>query len=145
MKIFFRRRLLGNLGWIACIGVAVGVVCSLIETRPLASQSTITGVARFKDGDSGFVGDTEIRLRCIDTADYGTVAGRRAAQFAWREIDEQHLTCTRRQSKLSYGRVVVSCVFDTGRYRGRNVNRLLVDTRHARYVSALCAAEALSW
>ena len=108
-------------------------------------QSKITGVARFEDGDSGFVGDTEIRLHCIDAAEYDTIAGREAAQFAWREIDGQHLTCTRRQRKLSWGRVVVSCVFDTGPNRGRNVNRLLVDAGHARYVSALCAAEALSW
>jgi len=144
MKLFFRRRLLGNLGWIACIGVTV-LISSLIEVTPLASQATITGIARFKDGDSGFVGDIEIRLHCIDAAEYDTVAGREVAQFAWREIDGQHLTCTRRQRNLSWGRVVVSCIFDTGPNRGRSVNRLLADTRHARYVSALCAAEALSW
>ena len=144
MKPLLRRPPLRNLGWIACIGVTV-LISSLIEVTPLASRATIKGVARFKDGDSGSVGDTEIRLRCIDAAEYDTIAGRQAAKFVRTSIDNQRLSCTRRQDKLSYGRVVVSCIFDTGRYRGRNVNRLLVDTRHARYVSALCAAEALSW
>ena len=123
--------------WTAFATVALFFGVSYIVRISAVSPSTITGIARFKDGDSGLVGDTAIRLHCIDAAEYDTIAGREAAQFAWREIDGQHLTCTRRQRKLSWGRVVVSCVFDTGPNQGRNVNRLLVDAGHARYVSAL--------
>ncbi len=144
-KIFARKPSRRVPVWTAFAIIALFFGVSYIVRISVVSPSTITGIARFKDGDSGFVGDTEIRLHCIDAAEYDTVMGREAAQFAWHETDGQHLTCTRRQRKLSWGRVVVSCVFDTGPNRGRNVNRLLVDAGHARYVSALCAAEAVSW
>ena len=106
------------------------------------SHAKIEGIARFKDGDSGLIGDTPIRLHCIDAAEYDTSAGRRAAQFAWREVDGKRLSCTRRQDRLSWGRVVVSCVFDTGPNRTRSVSQLLIDAGHARSVGISCAVEA---
>ena len=116
-----------------------------VDRKFAVSHAKIEGIARFKDGDSGLIGDTPIRLHCIDAAEYDTSAGRRAAKFAWREVDGERLSCMRRQDRLSWGRVVVSCIFDTGPNRGRNVNRFLVDSNHARYVSVLCAIAASRW
>ena len=145
MKSRARRSRHRVLLWTAFAIVAFLFIPSYVERLTAASHSTITGIARFKDGDSGFVGDTGIRLHCIDAAEYDTAAGQHAARFAWREIDGQRLTCTPRQCKLSWDRVVVSCVFDTGPNRGHSVNRLLVEAHHARYSSISCKVGAFRW
>ena len=140
-----QKRQLRIRTWIVLGAVALPFAISYAERIFAVSQSKITGIARFKDGDSGFVRDTEIRLHCLDAAECDTAAGRRAAQFAWREIDGERLSCTPRQDRLSWGSVVVSCDLETGPNRGRDAARLLVDARHARYDSASCAIRALRW
>ena len=124
---------------------ALGTLFLLVTSIAGELETEIAGIARFKDGDSGFVGHTEIRLRCIDAPEYDKAEGIMAARLAWREIDGQRLVCIRRQRSLSYGRIVVSCIFDSGPYKGRNVNRHLVQRGPAVYVSCSCAREASRW
>lgn len=125
---------------------ALGILLFVSAVIALAvSETEFSGIARFKDGDSGTVGDIKIRLRCIDAAEYRSVEGRAAARFAWREIDGEHLSCVRRQRSLSYGRAEVSCTFLSGPHQGRSVNRFLVEHGRAVYVSRSCASEASGW
>lgn len=121
------------------IRAALVAAIVLFIAKPYLFPQVIEGVARFKDGDSGFVGETRVRLWSVDTPEFDTSEGRRAAEFAWAEINGQVLRCKRRQRSLSYGRVVVSCVFWTGEHFGKSVAQVLIDNRHAIIQHALYA------
>lgn len=112
---------------------AIMIACALLAPScAYASNSVrITGVAAFKDGDSGHVGDTPIRLWCIDAPEYRTREGRKAAAFAARRINDHLLICEQRQRAKSYGRIVAKCVFASGRNRGESVSQLLIDEGYA--------------
>lgn len=101
----------------------------------------ISGIADFRDGDSGHIGDTPFRLKCIDAPEYTSVSGIDAAKFVWDRYDGHSLTCYRRQRNRSHGRVVVSCKDAIGVV----VNRAIVDAGYARYISPSCANEASRW